>query len=258
MGPDRLKDSVAVVTGAAGGFGRATARRLHAEGARVALWDIDAERVQAAAAEYEGEGALVLALAVDVGDSAAVDEAAERTRAELGPINVLVNNAGVVDAASPWEVSDASWDRHFRVNASGAFYCVRACLPDMRERRYGKIVNMGSLAAQQGRPTTNPSYAASKGAILGLTVSLARHLAEYGICVNAINPGFIRTEIHDQFSDEQLAPLTADIPLRRRGERGVHGRPEDIAAAVAFLASPDSDFISGEYLSVNGATRTGS
>lgn len=258
MAPGRLNGSVAVVTGAAGGFGRASARRLHEEGSRIALWDIDAERVEAVAAKLETDGPPVLALAVDIGDSAAVDRAAAGTRAKLGPIGVLVNNAAVVDAAAPWEVSDESWERHFRVNAAGAFYCVRACLPDMRARRYGKIVNIGSLAAQQGRPTTNPAYAASKGAILGLTVSLARHLGEYGICVNAINPGFIRTGIHDQFSDEQLAPLTADIPLHRRGERGAHGRPEDIAAAVAFLASPDSDFISGEYLSVNGATRTGS
>ena len=145
-----------MVTGAAGGFGRATARRLHEEDASVALWDIDAERVHALAAELEPGGHSVLALAVDVGDSAAVDEAAARTRAELGPIDILVNNAGVVDAARPWEVSDESWERHFRVNAAGTFYCVRACLPDMRERRYGKIVNIGSLAAQQGRPTTNP------------------------------------------------------------------------------------------------------
>lgn len=258
MASSRLDGAVAVVTGAAGGFGRATARRLHEEGARVALWDIDAEGLRAAGALLEADGGSVLPLPVDVGDSAAVDDAAARTRAELGPIEILVNNAGVVDAARPWEVSDESWERHFRVNATGTFYCVRACLPDMRERRRGKIVNIGSLAAQQGRPTTNPSYAASKGAVLGLTVSLARHLGEYGICVNAINPGFIRTEIHDQFSDEQIAPLTADIPLHRGGERGEHGRPEDIAAAVAFLASPDSDFISGEYMSVNGATRTGS
>ena len=195
-----LSGLVAVVTGAAGGFGRATAERLLREGARVALWDIDADRVAVAARELDPSGAAALAIGVDVGDSAAVDRAAARTREALGPIGALVNNAGVVDAARPWEVSDASWERHFRVNAHGAFYCVRACLPDMRERRYGKIVNIGSLAAQQGRPTTNPAYPASKGAVLGLTVSLARHLGEFGICVNAINPGFIKTEIHDQFT----------------------------------------------------------
>jgi 2-hydroxycyclohexanecarboxyl-CoA dehydrogenase len=253
-----LSGVVAIVTGAAGGFGRATAARLLREGARVALWDIDEPRVQATALELDPGATTALAIGVDVGDSAAVDAAAQRTRSALGPIGALVNNAGVVDAARPWEVTDESWERHFRVNADGAFYCVRACLPDMRERRYGKIVNIGSLAAQQGRPTTNPAYPASKGAILGLTVSLARHLGEFGICVNAINPGFIKTEIHDQFTEAELAPLTADIPLHRRGERGAHGLPEDIAGAAFFLISPDSDFITGEFLSVNGGTRTGS
>ncbi len=256
--PRTLSGLVAVVTGAAGGFGTATARRLVREGARVALWDVDGDRVRTAARDLDPGGESTLAVVVDVGDSAAVNAAAQQTRAALGPIGALVNNAGVVDAAPVWEVTDESWERHFRVNAAGAFYCVRACLPDMREQRYGKIVNIGSLAAQQGRPTTNPAYPASKGAILGLTVSLARNLGEFGICVNAINPGFIRTEIHDQFTDEELAPLTADIPLHRRGERGAHGRPDDIAGAVFYLVSPDSDFVTGEFLSVNGGTRTGS
>jgi NAD(P)-dependent dehydrogenase (short-subunit alcohol dehydrogenase family) len=253
----RLDGRVAIVTGAAGGFGRAIARRLHAEGARVALWDLDGEQAAAVAAELDPGGATAVALTVDVGDSAAVDGAVADTRARLGAVDILVNNAGISGAAEPWDVTDESWERFFRVNAHGPFYCVRACLPDMRARRYGKIINIGSLAAQQGRPTTNPAYAASKGAVLGMTVSLARHLGADGICVNAINPGFIRTEIHDQFSAAELAPLTADIPLRRGGEPGAHGRPEDIAGAVAYLASPDADFVSGEYLSVNGATRTG-
>ena len=254
----RLAGRVAVVTGAAGDFGRATSRRLAGEGAKVALWDLDEAGVTRLAGELEANGLPVVAIGVDIGDSAAVDRAAARTRDAFGFIDVLVNNAGVVDAAAPWEVTDESWERTLRVNVTGAFYCVRACLPDMRTRRYGKIINIGSLAAQQGRPATNPAYPASKGAILGLTVSLARHLGEYGICVNAINPGFIRTEIHDQFTPEQLAALMADIPLHRHGERGAHGVPDDIAGAVLYLASPDSDFVSGEFLSVNGATRTGS
>ncbi|QEC48088.1 glucose 1-dehydrogenase [Baekduia soli] len=253
----RLDERVAVVTGAAGGFGSAIARRLHAEGARVALWDIREDDAVALGQGIAGDGT-TLGVGVDIGDSAAVDAAAARTREALGPIDILVNNAGVVNSAPPWEVTDADWDWHFRVNSTGAYYCIRACLPDMRERRYGKIVNIGSVAAQQGRPTTSPAYAASKGAILGMTVSLARNLGADGICVNAVNPGFIKTVIHDQFSAEQLAPLMADIPLDRRGEPGAKGIPEDIAAAVAFLASPDSDFITGEYLSVNGGSRTGS
>lgn len=248
----RLEGAVAVVTGAASGFGRATARRLHAEGARVALWDRDRAGAERVAAELEG----ALALSVDVADPAAVEAAAEHTRERLGPIAVLVANAGVSGAARPWEVADADWHAYFDVNAHGVFWCVRAVLPDMRAARYGKIIMIGSLAAQQGRPTTSPAYAASKGAVLGLTVSLARNLGPDGICVNAINPGFIRTEIHDQFTPEELAPLMADIPLRRGGRPGAHGVPDDIAAAVAYLASPDGDFVSGAFLPVNGATRT--
>lgn len=255
-----LAGRTAVITGAAGGFGRAISRRLLREGARVALWDVDADGLERATSGLsgDGDGHAVLAVTVDVGDPPAVTDAAERTRSVLGPVTMLVNNAGISEAARPWEVSDAAWERCMRINAGGPFYCARALLGDMREHRYGKIVNIGSLAAQQGRPTTSPAYPASKGAVLGLTVSLARHLAEFGICVNAINPGFIRTEIHDQFTPEQLEPLTADIPLERRGEPGARGVPDDIAGAVLFLLSPDSDFITGEFLSVNGGTRTGS
>jgi 2-hydroxycyclohexanecarboxyl-CoA dehydrogenase len=255
-----LDGRTAVVTGAAGGFGKAISRRLVHEGARVALWDIDSPRLEPLARELIPERSEkgVLSVAVDVGDSGSVEAAARQTRSELGPVTLLVNNAGISEAARPWEVSDAAWERCLRINASGPFFCVRALLADMREARYGKIVNIGSLAAQQGRPTTSPAYPASKGAVLGLTVSLARHLAEYGICVNAINPGFIRTEIHDQFTPAELAPLTADIPLERRGEPGARGVPDDIAGAVLFLLSPDSDFVTGEFLSVNGGVRTGS
>jgi NAD(P)-dependent dehydrogenase (short-subunit alcohol dehydrogenase family) len=254
----RLAGRVAVVTGAAGAFGQATSRRLLAEGAKVALWDLPGSGLQAFADELAGGSGEVFAAAVDVGDSAAVDAAAASSREALGPVQLLVNNAGISSAARPWEVSDEEYERYMRINASGPFYCVRALLDDMRELRYGKIVNIGSLSAQQGRPTTSPAYPASKGAVLGLTVSLARHLGEFGICVNAINPGFIRTVIHDQFTPDELEPLTRDIPLDRRGEPGAKGVPDDIAGAVAFLLSPDSDFITGEFLSVNGGSRTGS
>jgi 2-hydroxycyclohexanecarboxyl-CoA dehydrogenase len=253
MSDRRLEGRVAVVTGAAGGFGRAIARRLAAEGARVAAWDRDADGAERIAASLDG----AVAVAVDVADSASVEAAAARTREALGPVTVLVNNAGISEGADPWDVTDEDWHRMLAINADGTFFCIRSVLGDMRAARYGKIVNIGSLAAQQGRPATSPAYPASKGAVLGLTVSLARHLGPYGICVNAINPGFIRTDIHDQFSDEQLAVLAADIPLNRRGEPGAKGLPEDIAGAVAYLASPDSDFVSGEFLSVNGGSRTG-
>lgn len=252
----RMAGRVSVVTGAARGFGRATAARLLEEGAAVALWDLEAEAVAAVAAELADRGGPTLALGVDVGDRVAVRRAAARTREALGPVDALVNNAGIAEAATPWEVEEESWRRHFRVNADGTWWCIQALLPDMRERRYGKIVNIGSLAAQQGRPATDPAYPASKGAVLGLTVSLARNLGADGICVNAINPGFIRTEIHDAFSDEQLRTLAADVPLHRSGVQG-NGLPIDIANAALFLLSAESDYISGEFLSVNGGSRTG-
>ena len=247
---------VAVVTGAGRGFGRATAQRLLEEGAAVALWDREADAVEAAAAELAGLGPTE-AVAVDVGDRAAVVAAAARSRAALGPIDGLVNNAGIAASALPWEAEEESWRRHFRVNADGTWWCIRAVLPGMRERGYGKIVNIGSLSAQQGRPATDPAYPASKGAVLGLTVSLAHNLGADGICVNAINPGFIRTEIHDAFSAEQLRTLAADVPLHRAGVKG-NGLPIDIANAALFLLSAESDYITGEFLSVNGGSRTGS
>jgi 3-oxoacyl-[acyl-carrier protein] reductase len=247
----RLEGRVAVVTGAARSFGRAIAARFVQEGARVALWDVDA-RVHDALPESPD----ALPLVVDVGDRDAVEAAAARTREGLGPIGVLVNNAAVVESSMPWEVTAESWSRHFRVNSDGAFWCVQACLPDMLERRYGKIVNIASVAALSGSAGASPAYAASKGALLGLTVSLARNLGEYGICVNAINPGFIRTEIHAAFDDDQLARFAAQIPLNRGGEEGRRGGVEDIAGAALYLASPDSDYVSGAFLSVNGAQRT--
>lgn len=254
-----LDGRIAVVTGAAGAFGRRISRTLVEAGARVALWDIDGDRVTAEAtaiAKYAGTG-VAIGVRVDVGDPGSVDAAASVTRTELGAITLLVNNAAIVAATDPWDVTTEDWSRTFRVNADGPFFCIRACLPDMREQRYGKIVNIGSLAAQHGRPSVSPAYAASKGAVLALTTSLSRTLGEYGICVNAINPGFIRTEIHEAFTAEQLEVLQADIPLHRHGRPGEHGVPQDIADAVLYLASPASDYVSGEFLSVNGATRTG-
>lgn len=254
---ERLKGRVAVVTGAAGGLGVAICQRLAAEGAKVALWDLDYGQAQETAAGLPGGPDYAAAVHVDVADSASVEVAATHTRAALGAIDILVNNAGIVEVAPPWDVTEASWDRHFAINATGAFNCVRAVLPDMRAQSSGKIVNIGSMAALQGRPNTSPAYAASKGAILGLTHSLAYNLGPYGICVNAVNPGFIRTPIFDDWSEEQLALTMANIPLRHKGDPHAHGRPSDVAAAVAYLASPDADFVTGAFLSVNGGTRTG-
>lgn len=251
----QLEGRVAVVTGGARGLGRAIAQRFVDEGARVALWDLDGDVAERTAAELGGPDR-ARAFAVDVADSAAVDATAAATRA-WGRIDTLVNNAGLAEAMDPWDVTDERWNRILRTNASGAFWCIRACLPDMRARRYGKIINLGSIAAEQGRPSTTPAYAASKGALLGLTVALSHQLGAFGICVNAINPGFIPTEIHRGFSAEQLARYASDIPLRRGGMPGEHGRVEDVAGTALYLASADADYVTGQFIGVNGGTRTG-
>lgn len=251
----QLEGRVAVVTGGARGLGRAIAQRFVDEGARVALWDLDGDGAERTAGRLGGPDR-ARAFAVDVADSAAVDRVAAATRA-WGPIDTLVNNAGLAEAMDPWDVTDEHWNRIVQTNASGAFWCIRACLPDMRERRYGKIINLGSIAAEQGRPSTTPAYAASKGALLGLTVALSHQLGAFGICVNAINPGFIPTEIHRSFSAEQLARYASDIPLQRAGVPGEHGRVEDVAGTALYLASADADYVTGQFIGVNGGTRTG-
>jgi NAD(P)-dependent dehydrogenase (short-subunit alcohol dehydrogenase family) len=254
-GIGRLEGRVAVVTGGARGLGRAIAERFAAEGARVAVWDRDHERASAVV-EALGRTAGAVAVGVDVADSTGVDAAAERTRVALGPVDTLVNNAGVAEALPPWEVTDERWRRTMSINADGAFWCIRACLPDMRARGYGKVINMASIAAEQGRPATSPAYAASKGALLGLTAALSHQLGGDGICVNAISPGFIRTEIHEAFTPAQLARYEADIPLRRGGRPGAHGRVEDVAGTALYLASADGDYVTGQVIGVNGGTRT--
>ncbi|MBW0103460.1 SDR family NAD(P)-dependent oxidoreductase [Pseudonocardia sp. KRD291] len=240
-----MEGRVAVVTGGARGLGRAIAERFTAEGAAVAVWDLG-----------EADG-VALADQVDVSDPAAVEEAATRVRERLGPVAILVNNTGVAEACPPWEVTDSSWQRIMRTNVDGAFWCARACLPDMRAAGHGKIVNVASIAALHGRPSTHPAYAASKAGLLGLTASLSHNLGVDGICVNAICPGFIRTEIHDSFTDAQMESFTADIPLRPHGRGGAGGLPGDVAGAALYLAGPDSDYVTGVFLNVNGGARTG-
>jgi NAD(P)-dependent dehydrogenase (short-subunit alcohol dehydrogenase family) len=232
-----LQGRVAVVTGGSRGLGRAIVDRFTAEGARVAVWDLSAPEP------------------VDITDSGAVEKAAARVRETLGPIDILVNNAGIAEPCPPWEVTDESWSRITGVNLDGAFWCVRACLPDMRAAGRGKIVNVASIAALHGRPSTHPAYAASKAGLLGLTASLSHNLGADGICVNAICPGVIPTEIHESFTEAELAAFTADIPLRPLGRK--RGVPEDVAGAALFLAGPDSDYVTGAFLNVNGGARTG-
>ena len=251
---DRVKDKVAVVTGAARGLGRAIALTLADEGAETTVWDLDEPGANKTAEMIGG----ALFQRVDVTDGAGVREAVKAVIERFGKIDILVNNAGIVSAAPTiLDLTDEQWAKEIAVNLTGTFNCTKAVLGHMIERRSGKIVNIASLTGELGRPITSAGYASAKAGILGFTMSVARSVAEYGINVNAVCPGLIITEIHEAFSEEQLVTLQSDIPLNRGGVEGVHGRPQDIADAVLFLSSSESDYITGTRLRVNGGSLMG-
>lgn len=211
------------------------------------------EGAEQTAKEVRGLGRKSLAMKVDVTHSDEVTGAAQQVIREFGKIDLLVNNAGIVSSQSTiLELSDERWAEEISVNLTGTFYCTRAVLKHMIERRSGKIVNISSLVGETGRPFTSASYAASKAGVLGFTMSVAKSVAPYGINVNAICPGIIITELHQAYPPEQVEALLTGIPLCRGGVKGQHGRPQDVADAVLFLSSSDSDYITGTRIRVNG------
>ena len=167
-----------------------------------------------------------------------------------GRIEIWVNNAGIAGKAAPiWEQSDHDWHSVIQVNLTGAFYCCRAVLPHMRERKYGRIVNIASIAGKEGNPNM-VAYSASKAGVIALTKSLAKEVALDGICVNSIAPAVVRTHILDQLTQEQVDYMTQRIPMRRTG------KPEEIAAVVHYLASPDCSFVTGHCHDASGGRAT--
>ncbi|AOS63305.1 SDR family NAD(P)-dependent oxidoreductase [Actinoalloteichus hymeniacidonis] len=240
--PTRFTGRTAVVTGAAGGIGAATARRLLAEGASVALLDRD-PRVQDTAEELRREYGRAIAQVCDVADEASWSTAVDAVRAEFGPIGVLVSNAYVVDVKPAHEMTRASWDQQLAVNLTGAFLGVRACLPDLRTTG-GAVVLTSSVHALIGLPG-RPAYAATKG---GLT-ALGRQLAvEYGpeVRVNWVLPGPILTAAWDEVDQADREQSVRQTVARR------FGTPEEVAAGIAFLASPDASYVTGTALVIDG------
>jgi 3-oxoacyl-[acyl-carrier protein] reductase len=239
-----LDGKTAVVTGGAGTMGVAVARALLDEGAAVALVDVNAAGLDRAVRLLAGR---TLAAPCDVGDSASVRECAARVASELGPVDILVNNAGILSNNKAQATADDEWRRVVAVNLDGAFYWSRAVLPSMKERRWGRIVNVSSLAAKTGGLTAGTAYATTKGALASLTFSLARESAAYGVTVNGIAPAYVRTPmVTDQLDEQQRRAILAQIPVGRFCE------PEEFAHAVRFLVSPLSGFITGEVLDLNG------
>ena len=239
-----FEDKVAVVTGAGGTMGRAVVDALAAQGCRIAMVDMRAESMQAAVSRH---GARVMAVACDIRDAAAVDAAHRRIVDAWAPVAILVNNAGVLTNAKIEATTPDSWREVMAVNADGAMYWSRCVVPGMKSARWGRIVNVGSLASKTGGLTAGTAYAVSKGAITALTLSLARELAPHGITANAVAPAYVRTPmVTEALTEAQRQALLLQIPVGRFCE------PEEFAHTVAFLASPMSGFITGEVLDLNG------
>jgi len=242
----RLKNKVAIVTGAARGIGKAIAQRFLQEGAAVAINDIDLEKAEEIVHEAKSKGKKALSVKADVSNEKEVEEMVNRVYSNFARIDILVNNAGIIKRGSTEDHSYEDWDRVIAVNLRGTYNCSKAVIPIMKKQGCGKIVNVSSIAGKVGDIASAPSYGSSKGAINALTKSMARELAEYGICVNAVAPHAVETEMSAEWSQEKRRQLMSQIPLKRLG------RPEEVAAAVLFLASDEASFITGEILDVNG------
>ena len=233
-----LGGKTALVTGAAGVLGAAIARTFAARGLRVILVDIDAAGLAAVAA---GMGADIQTLPLDVSDADAV------AAAEIDDVDVLVNNAGVLSNHKAAQTTPEEWRRIMGVNLDGAFYLSRRFLPGMKRRRWGRIVNICSLAAKTGGLTAGTAYTASKGGMVALTFSMAREAARDGVTVNGIAPGYIETPmVTEQLDEAQRQSLLREIPVGRFCDA------EEVAHAVDFLVSPLSGFITGEIIDING------
>jgi len=242
----RFKDRVAIVTGAARGIGKAIASSFIGEGAKVAWVDIQVERLRMLNEEAENRGEQAIVLSCDITKSSEVRGMIDGVREQFGRIDILVNNAGIIRRGTIETVTEEDWDRVIEVNLKGTFNCCKAVVEIMKQQRYGKIVNVSSIAGKMGDITSAPGYGSSKAAVDALTKTLARQLAPYGINVNAVSPHAIETEMSAQWSEERRKEIIASIPLGRLG------KPEDVAEAVLFLASASASFITGEILDVNG------
>jgi 3-oxoacyl-[acyl-carrier protein] reductase len=242
-----LSGQTAIVTGAATGIGEAIARRLASAGAAVAVVDLDLTGAERVAGDLGGSG---FALEADVADSTAAERAVEESFQRTGRLDILVNNAGIAGRAAPfWEQTDADWERIINVNLRGVVNFCRAAVPLMRSRGYGRIVNIASIAGKEGNPGM-ATYSATKAAVIALTKSLGKELAAEGICVNAVAPAVVHTRILDQLTPAQIVYMTEKIPMRRTG------KPEEIAAVVHFLCSPDCSFVTGQCYDASGGRAT--
>jgi NAD(P)-dependent dehydrogenase (short-subunit alcohol dehydrogenase family) len=241
-----LKGRHAVVTGGASGIGFAIAERLLASGATVILWDIDREAGRAAATALKGNPVV----RADVSNFSDVQRAVDETLKAAPAIDILINNAGITGPnVKLWDYPIEAWNQVFAVNLHGVFHCCRAVVPHMRERNYGRIVNIASVAGKDGNPNAS-AYSASKAAVIALTKSLGKELADTGVRVNCVTPAAVRTPLFAQMTQAHIDYMLAKIPMGRFGD------PQEIAALVAWLASEECSFSTGAVFDLSGGRST--
>ena len=247
----RFDNQSVIVTGGGGGIGGETCRRFGGEGARVAVYDLNLEAAEKVAAAIRAEGGSALAFRCDITDRASVDAAVAATEAKLGPIDVLVNNAGW-DVFKPFTKTEpAQWDKLIAINLTGALHMHHAVLPGMAQRKRGRIVNVSSDAARVGS-SGEAVYAACKGGLVAFSKTIAREHARHGITVNVVCPGPTDTALFTEYKEgagnpeKLMEAFTRSIPLGRIG------KPDDLPGAILFFASGDAAFVTGQVLSVSG------
>jgi 2-dehydro-3-deoxy-L-rhamnonate dehydrogenase (NAD+) len=242
-----LGGRVAVVTGGAQGFGRAITERFVASGAKVAIWDMDVALAEKTADEIDPG---VKVYGADVSDAAAVAKARDATLKDFGKIDILVNNAGIAGVnRTVWETDVEEWRKVLRINLDGPFVCSRAIVPHMIEKKYGRIVNIASIAGKEGNPNA-AHYSASKAGVIALTKSLGKELAAYDIAVNCVTPAAAKTAIFDQMTQQHIDFMLSKIP------RGRFVKVEELASMVAWMASEECAFTTGAVFDISGGRAT--
>ena len=245
-----LENKTAVVTGGGSGIGRAVSIRLAKDHAAIAVWDLNGEGAQETVRLITEAGGRAIALTVNAADADEIKAAAETTRGAFGPITIIVNNAGITGTVPFQQLAAADWDRMMAINLKGPFLCTQEVIGDMLAAGWGRIINITSSSIQTGAPAM-AHYVASKGGLMGLTKVLAMEFADKGITANMVPPGFVDTPML-RSSPVNVDAYAATMPMKRPG------KPEDIAAACAYLASEEANYVTGQTISVNGGRYLGS